>query len=163
MYLLGFTTPDDIRAVLGVNDVELKDDTLLLSLYADHLATELDDISLTLASRYKQIAEKAEETRTEDEKRLLRSTGLFATYTVAKQLAGSLSMFAPKSVSDSKAEVSRFADPYKDTKKDIKTQWELYKGRVTAALSTLETLNTRSAPRTIMLVSTPSVDATVAS
>jgi hypothetical protein len=163
MSLLDFTTYEDIRAALGVNDAELSDDTLALSLYSNNLAAELDDLSLTLVATYRAAADLPEDDRTDAQRRLVSNVQLFSTYTVAKQLSGSLPMFAPKSVSDSKAEISRFADPYRDTVKQIKTQWELYRQRTVAAFAAASSSSVTSVARTVMLVAEPTTDAVTTS
>lgn len=158
MSLLDFTTYQDIRAALGVNDVELGDDTLGLSLYSNNLTAELDDLSPNLVAKYREALAVPDADRTDAQRRLIGTTSLFATYTVAKQLSASLSMFAPKTVTDSKAEVSRFADPYRETIKQVKSQWELYRQRTTAALAAATSSSVTSLERTVMLVAEPTTD-----
>lgn len=159
MTLLAYTSYAEIRATLGVNDEELSDETLGLSMYASDLASELDDVSLQLRTKFKEAVDTAEASRTADQQRLIDITKLFATYTVAKLLTGSLPMFGPKSVGDSKTEVSRFNDsPYKETTKSIKSRWETYRSRVLSALALLTTTTAPSLQRTVMMVSSPSSD-----
>lgn len=159
MNLLDYTTYQDVRAALGVNDVELTDETLGLALYSSNLAVELDDIGPTLADRYDEVRLLAEETRTKVQQRLFDVTRVFAAYAVAKQCAGSLPMFGPKSISDSKTEVSRFTnDPYKATIKAINEAWSAYRSRTTSALADLSASSAGRTKLSVLRVSKSSVD-----
>lgn len=159
MALLDYTTYADIRATLGVNEVELTDETLGLALYSSNLSVELDDAGTTLSDSYTTVAAIDALTRTKKQQRLYDVTRLFATYTVAKQCCGSLPMFGPKSISDAKTEVSRFTnDPYKETVKTVIKEWEKYRQRAQAALADMSSLTASLTPRTVMLVSSPTSD-----
>jgi hypothetical protein len=159
MALLDYTTYADVRAALGVNDVELTDDTLGLDLYSSNLNVELDDVDTTLADKFAEVNGVPAEQRTKAQQRLFDTTRTFATYVVAKQCCGSIAMFGPKSVSDSKAEVSRFTnDPYKDTAKNVTKLWETYRLRVTNALASLQSSTTSRTALGVFLVSSPTVD-----
>jgi len=157
MALLGYTSYDEIRAALGVNDEELTDEKLGLRIYEDNLATELDEVDAILVEKY-EASVALGEGASKAQKRLVASTRLLATYIVARQLSGSLSMFSVKSMSDSKAEVSRFSDPYKETIKHVKAQWEVYRQRTLAALAATQSTDVVVRPRTIMLISTATTD-----
>lgn len=159
MGVLDYTTYDDVRATLGVNDVELTDITLGLALYSSNLSVELDDAGTDLADTFLEIDGTDPAQRTKKQQRLYDVTRLFATYTVAKQCCVSLPMFGPKSVGDAKTEVSRFTnDPYKETVKTIAKEWEKYRQRAQAALSDLASQTVSASPRTVMLVSSPTSD-----
>lgn len=159
MDLLDYTTYPEIRSLLGVNDVELPDETLSLDVYSSELDLEFDDVSLSLRPRYATVVAIEEASRTIDQDRFIKTVRVFAAYTVAKSLAGSLPMFGPKTVTDSKTEVSRFAnDPFKETIKTIKSKWELYKNRTIAALAVVDSSTSTRTALTVMLVSSPSSD-----
>lgn len=106
----------EVRAALGVNDIELKDAVLTLPVYEMGLVRELNKISTSLPAAFSSIAAKAAGVRTVAEAALYDATKLFSVYAVARQVGVSLASFAPKDVTDSKAGVSRFSgEPYKDT------------------------------------------------
>lgn len=159
MGLLDYTTYDEVRATLGVSDAEISDDTLALPMYSSNLNIELGDVSLNLVAQFKAVKAIDPASRTEEQQRLYEAVSLFAALTVARQCCGSLPMFGPKSISDSKTEVSRFSDsPYKETIKSIKANWELYKQRTAAALAAVLSSSTTVRRRTAMVVSSLSTD-----
>lgn len=119
-----FTSFNDIRAALGVEDDEIRDDTLSLDLYSNHLDAELEDVSVNLSTDYATVAAISAEARTATEARLYRCTRQFATFAVAKLALTGLALAAPKEVSDEKTTVTRFAlDPYKETGKRVESAY----------------------------------------
>lgn len=163
MVLIDYTTPSDIRAILGVTDEELEDSTLELDVYAISLEGELEDVSVNLPSQYATVSAISEASRTDAQRRFYQATRLFATYAVAQQLGSSLPMFGPKDISDGKATVSRFADsPYKQTLEEIKRQYKVTRRRLEDAFAAVN-LSTASTKvfRTFLSVSSPSTDPVV--
>lgn len=159
MALLELTTYAEVRAALGVNDIEISDTTLGLELYSSNLSMELDDINIQLQDKYAEVKAIDAAARSAAQKRFYEAVRLFATYTVAKHCCVSLPMFGPKSVSDSKTEVSRFSDsPYKETTKRVENQYSTVRQRVVAALDSLLASTTVKASLNVMMVSTPSSD-----
>jgi hypothetical protein len=162
MNLLDYTSFGEIRATLGVNDVELTNDTLSLEMYASNLMVELDDIGLSLRDTFTTVA--AVDPRSAAEERLYRTTRMFAMYAVAKHCGVALPMFGPKTVVDNKAEVSRFAqDPYKETLRNIGKEYEVYRQRATAALGVVLSSSPNREMPTFMAVSSPTVDEVIGS
>lgn len=132
MAMVDFTTYDDIRAALGVSSDDLEDGTISLAVYEVNLKSELRDVSASLATDYATV--KAKSSRTDVEQWFFEVTRLFSTYVVAKHLSSSLPMFAPKTHSDGKAEVTRFTDnPYKETVKAVKALYDQNRTRLQAA------------------------------
>ena len=123
-----YTSYDEVRSVLGVEDDELLDETLALPVYYSHLQEEILDINPRAEELFDMISELDDPTPVQ--LRYIRVMGMFATYAVAKQLTSSLPMFAPRSIGDGKATMSRFLDPYKDTIKKIEEQFTLNQGRL---------------------------------
>lgn len=159
MNLLDYTTYEDVRAALGVNDDELEDETLALSVYSSGLKEDLYDVSTSLTSTYRQIEAKAEGDRTENEARVYELTQLFATYSVAKQVGTALPMFSPRSLSDGKASMSRFSgEPYKEVLKGLSEQYDLFRGRLARALDDLSSSVGVVTQRTMLSVSSPAYD-----
>lgn len=154
--LTTYTTYNDIRAVLGVSDEDLTDSTLSLQLYEDYLTQELEDINIDLPDTY--ATTMALPSPTQDQRRFLKACSLFATFSVARTLTASLPLFAAKQITDGKAQVSRFDNPYKDAIKSINEQYETLKARLIAALGAIGTVTTSALVRRHMSVVSPSVD-----
>ena len=163
MALIDYTTPSDIRAVLGVNDEELEDSTLGLEVYSISLEGELEDVAVSLPSEYATVAAIDEAARTDAQRRFYLATRLFATYVVAQQLGSGLPMFGPKDITDGKAGVSRFADsPYKQTIEEVKRQYKKSRRRLEDAFSAVTSTSANTTVfRTFMVVSSPSTDPVV--
>lgn len=151
MVITDYTTYADIRAALGVSEDDIEDATLALSLYADYLQGELEDIDLTLTSVYATV--KAEAAPSDAQKRFLATCRLFSTFAVAKQLTASLPLFAAKNVSDGKATVGRFDNPYKDVIASVNSQYDKMKSRLVAALFALGTTTKDVVPRVFFVPS----------
>lgn len=142
MLITDYTTYDEVKSTLGLSIDELPDAILELELYANSLETELDAVTLTnnapgpgpLKARFLVIKAISAVTRTEAQQSLYNYTRLFATYAVAFEVATSLSMRAPKSVSDSKVTLTRFApeNTWRDVIKDIKAKLKGIKARIEA-------------------------------
>lgn len=154
--LTDYTSYADIRAVLGVSDDELSDETLGLSLYSDFLTQELEDVHVDLPGTYETI--KAKATPSLLETRFLRTCNLFATFAVAKQLTAALPLFAAKDVTDGKAAVGRFDNPYKDVIKSINEQYGTMRTRLVAALSSVGTSGSASVAPVYFAVVSPATD-----
>lgn len=154
--LTTYTTNADVRAVLGVSDDDLDDQTLSLALYSDYLDQELEDIALTLPATY--AATKAITTPTDIETRFLKACSLFATFSVAKQLTASLPLFAAKDVTDGKAALGRFDSPFAGVIKSVNEQYEKQRARLVATLTAMGTTSTASVARVYMAVASPSSD-----
>lgn len=125
MPILDYTTPEDIRGALGVDNEELGDETVLLQVYEDTLYSELDQISYSFHDFY--MGFKAVAVLTGAEERFMRYSRLFATYAVARALTHTLPMFGPKSIEDGKAKVERFSDPYKKTIEAVSAEYERWR------------------------------------
>lgn len=112
-----YTGYDDIRAVLGVAPEEIENTTLQLDIYAYQLGTHFEEISDGFKDLYDSLL--SSNSPTQDQKRFLALAHLYSTYCVAYDLLTSLPMFAPKRITDGKAETERI-DAYADTKEGIK-------------------------------------------
>lgn len=133
-----YTTYADVRAVIGVSEDEVEDATLALSLYDDKLALEMLEISPNLPALYTLTSAIAEGSRTTAQKKLMLLTRLFATYQVARHLGIGLPMAGPKSISDGKASMSRFAgEPYKQTLAALEENFQRAKQQLSETLADL--------------------------
>lgn len=109
----------EIRAALGVNDVELSDAVLSLPIYEIGLVRELNKVSTSLPAAFSSA--KGEDPQSAEAKGLVDAVHMFAAYSVAKQVGASLSTFAPKDVGDGKATIARFSgQPYTETMDNVK-------------------------------------------
>lgn len=159
MPVLDYTTAADIRAVLGVSDIELKDETLALEVYASNLNAELEEVGTTLPTKYAEVSGTQADARTPEQRRFFETTRLFAAYAVAKQCTSSLPMFSPKDISDSKTLMGRFSDsPYKETTKRVCAGYDLNKTRLANAFAALSQTTGALPQRVLMAVSSPSTD-----
>jgi hypothetical protein len=132
--LLDFTTPDEVRAALGVSDDELEDTTLALPVYSTNLEAELRDVNVSLISRFQEVSSMPDAQRSDAQSWFLQVTRLFATYVVARQLCTSLPMFSPKEITDGKASVVRFSsDPYQATITMVEEQYRVNQARTRTA------------------------------
>lgn len=154
--LTEYTTYDDIRAALGVSSDDLGDETLGLNLYENLLQGELEDVALTLPATYASTLAVA--SPTDVQTRFLQAASVFATFAVAKQLTTSLPMFAARQVTDSKAGVTRFDNPYVETIKAVSREYEKARARLAAALGAVGTTTTTATARVFMSVVSPTSD-----
>lgn len=151
-----FTSYADVRAALGVSEDDLEDTTLGLNLYADMLEVEFEDVSATFMATYETA--KGASSPTEAQARFLKATRLFATYAIAKHCCGSLPLFAAKDVTDSKASITRFDSPYRDTVKSVLDQYGRVRTRLATAMAALAAPTTLSVAKTYFSVVSPATD-----
>ena len=151
-----YTTYGDVRGALGVTEDDIEDTTLSLTLYADHLQTELEDVDLDLIELWESV--KAQPSPTAVQTRFLKAARLFATYAVAKHLTGSLPMFAARQVGDGKAVVQRFDTPYRDTVKRVGEQYDNARNRLKRALGDLNVVTSTSVTKQYFGIVTPESD-----
>jgi len=140
-----FTTPDDIRSLLGVSTDEIRDETILLPVNEYELAADFDEVDEAndgLVDLYLGLNVGA---LAPEEDKFYRSVRLFATYAVAKQLLTSLSMFGPKEKTDGKTAVTRFFDPYKETAKRVEAGYTRNRDRLITAFATVQLGNAPTA------------------
>lgn len=148
MALTTYCALNEVRAALGVNDIELSDTVLNLPVYEIGLVRELNKVSTSLPVAFSTCSNLAEESRTDKQQALVDATHLFAVYACARQVGVSLGSIVPKDIGDGKATLSRFSDsPYKDVMDRIETMYlackaslidslDLYAGTTTAVTAT---------------------------
>jgi hypothetical protein len=111
-----YTTGDEIRAALGVSSLELKDSQLELNIYGELLFQEMsavtgvlapDTVTRDLAGHYSYISGLV--TKTTNQNLMLSYIRTFSTYVVASKVASTISLLAPKTISDGKALMTRFS------------------------------------------------------
>ncbi len=144
--LTDYTTYSDIRSCLGVNQDELPDATLALSVYQGSLDIELETISSGLAADFLTIKGKAENVRTATEQKVFKGVTVFTPYAVALQLASSLPLFAPKQVSDGKATLTRDSSaPYQKAIERCEKEYDRLKVYLTVAYAAFKGTSATSA------------------
>lgn len=151
-----FTTYDDVRAAIGVSSDDIADETLALDLYAEYLDVELEEVADGVSAMYATC--RSADTPSDDQTAFLKATRLFAVFAVAKQLTASLPLFAAKQVSDSKATVQRFDNPYRDTIKNVGDQYSRMKTRLLRAFQGLSASSSTSTAKVYFAVVAPSTD-----
>lgn len=156
MILTDYTTYNEVRAALGVSADDLEDVTLALALYANLLQADLEDVNIDLPATYATV--KALTTPSAAQTRFLQAANVFATYAVAKRLTSSLPLFAAKQVTDSKAGVTRFDNPYKDVIAEVGKSYEQARNRLSQALGAIGSSGTTSTARVFLSVVSPGYD-----
>ena len=122
--LTDYTSCDEIRAMIGVDSLELSDSTIMLPNYTQGLFIKLRGFSGTvegesgsIISIYEAFLEEAE--LTENQEYFVSLVRQFATSSIAEACCSGLSMFALKTDTDGKASQSRFAS--ENTYRDVIT------------------------------------------
>jgi len=157
--LLTLTSYQDIRAVLGVSEDEISDDTLALTTWVTGLTLELLEVAALLPAQYTTVAAIAAGARTADQQWFYDLTRLYATYAVAKQLSSGLPLFSPKNITDGKASIGRFSDsPYKETIKAVQAGYERYQVALASAYSVVAAVSVTTVSRPWFSVASPNTD-----
>lgn len=126
--LTDFITYAEVRSTVGMSTDTLPDSVLSLELYANTLELALD--SLTIADSSLNPIKTVFPGLSEDTDSIAYNlTRLFSIYTVALEVAVSLSMRAPKLLSDSKVSIGRFSPEatWQDVIEAIKQKLGQYK------------------------------------
>ncbi len=122
--LTHYASYDSIRAALGVPAKELPDTVLDVDLYAFFVQTELDAIGTSLRADFETVDAISEVSRTTEQQALWDATRVFDAYATAVKCIDSLPQFSPKTISDGKAEVTRYSDsPYKFTAIEVRKSY----------------------------------------
>lgn len=137
MALTDYTTFDEVRALLGVSDEEIGDETLALPIWSTKLDFALEEISETLQETLENISSTPEANRTAAQKKLLKVGNLYAAYSVASDLLVSLPMFGFERVTDGKAEIQRF-DRWEDLRNGVAAGLQAMKVKLRLALATVD-------------------------
>lgn len=150
MTFLSYTSANDIRAALGVDDDELTDATISSQTYED-------TVSLSLARAFPDADPEATytvcsgaSTPTKNQKLYCSAFRRFVTLAFAEAFIPALPMMAPKATGDNKVTVERFANnPYEATIRGIRD------GMATAVLDLGTMLQKINASSTDVVVARP--------
>lgn len=127
-------SPIEVRALLGVDDLELTDEKVGLSVYMTQLEGKLDDVHSELTEIYAELDERHKDQNTDgghvpsleplnrNERKLYGTVQVLATYELALLIAPALPMFALKKETDGKAEGERFNTAAQDTLDALEVQ-----------------------------------------
>lgn len=139
MTISTYTTPANIRSVLGVDDDELPDATVLLAVYEDALTLALTTVYQQDPSQdVEALYTTASVGTTKQEKLFCAALRQFVTYYVASRLCSSLPLFTTQAVGDSKDSMERFAtNPYRDTITSVKTNLNESRGNLVTLMGAL--------------------------
>lgn len=132
MAITDYTSYAEVRSACGLSIKELPDTVLALDMFDNALYLELQGVTLPdeapgpgpLDTCFAAIDAMDEEDRTTSQKKLFALTRLFSTYVVAYRVMMSGMTRTPKTISDSKASLTRFSSEatIKDTKAEILLQ-----------------------------------------
>ena len=146
MDITNYITFDEVRTTCGLSTDELPDTELRLEIYQNVLSLALTGVELTdelpgpgpLDTRFIEIKAIKESSRTALEQRLYDLTRVFCIYTIALEVVVSLSMKAPKAISDSKATLTRFSpeSAYKDVIERIEGVLKETRGKIEEIVTT---------------------------
>ena len=154
--LTDFIELAEVRAVLGVSEYELSDETLSLPIYSRGVERTLRGIS-DGTNNLLSIFDTASASSDDDELYLADQTRQLVVYSTAAMCLSGLSLFAPKSTSDGKATETRFSS--EATFKDVALNVNQAVTSITREL--MEAIGadpTTMAQHTLMMRAEPSVD-----
>lgn len=139
MAIEDYTTPDEVRSALSVNDTELPDEEVQLPMVEQRLQLRLYEINELLETRYAEIKAIPEGTRTANQKKFFAAASLLNTYAVAMDYCPTLGTMMTRILSDGKASQERFNEVVDDTIAGIQSMYELAKNRALAWLQVIDT------------------------
>jgi hypothetical protein len=149
------TTPDEVRAVLGVSAEELEDATLDLKVFTDQLELDLSDIDSTLPALLDSILATPVLSRTAEQTKVFTIANLFSAYAYGRILLTSLPLFSPKKLTDGRAEFERFADPFEAVRNGVNAGYVSIRARLQAALTLLSGYTPPAAITPIFTIAAP--------
>jgi hypothetical protein len=150
--LTDYTDAPTIRALLGVNDKELPDETILLPMCELEITEGLLGLGATVGTMYTTVA--ALGSRTATQTRYYEQVRLYSATLVAKYLLATLPMLVPKMLTDSKATLERITDPFARLEANIDGLLSGLKAKVLATLAILDPAATTSVTATRRYAST---------
>jgi hypothetical protein len=135
-----YTTPDSVRAVLGVSAKEAKDVLITDNVYLTHILERLDELGDTLATDYRTAA--AAEPRSELQNRFVLAVQTLCAHEVALKIIPSLGALAPQRITDGQSEAQRVDNPYTQMAGPITDSLTLVRASVRRAYAKLTGANT---------------------
>lgn len=111
-----YTTPTEVRSLLGAGPKEVTDDTITSNNYLTHILEALDAFDPTAAAIY--FAARDAEPPTADQARYILLIQSFCSYVVAINLVPALPNLIAKRITDGKSETERH-NPYASLLPDL--------------------------------------------
>jgi hypothetical protein len=136
--LTDYTSPDTVRALLGINDLEVEDAQLALEVYNLVVESGLDALSVTVLPLYETVKAVPEASRTPTQKRYYSSVQMYSATLVALELLPSLPMAVPRKIGDEKAITERVNDPFKLLSENLAASLAVLGTRIKATLTILD-------------------------
>ena len=132
--LSDFFTPDEVRAALGVSNLELEDATLDLDMYLRHLEIELLQYGQNIISDFYTTVSLPAPTAADQ---LFTSlVKQFSLYSVAVLVAESSPNFSPRNITDGKGGFIRHSDSYKEVLARVTARMQQAGDRLSTAYKT---------------------------
>lgn len=157
--LTDYTSYEEVRAVLGVAIDEIDDATLGLGVYSLNLLAELEEIADALPEDFAVVDQLDGAARTENQRKFWNASRLFAPYAVGKQLATSLPLFSPKSITDGKSGFTRFSDsPFKTGIESCLKQYSANRQRLVEAYAAFKNTSSTLSARPYLTISSPTTN-----
>lgn len=135
MAIADYTSPDSVRAALGVSSAELEDEVIANEIYAFQLDEGLIEIADTLSDSY--VATLELDTKTRTQQRFLNQVETWAAYYVASRLLSTVPVFSPRTIKSEKDSFERITDPYKLLRDDITATLDSLRTKILASLAVL--------------------------
>lgn len=133
MTLATYTTPAEIRAVLGVSTTELPDAVINLPMYETNLDLALEDVATTLQALYLAAVAVLPADRTANETKLVKLVSLYSAYVIARDMLTSLSQFAVSRLTDGKAEFQRY-DGFAEVREGVSAMLSTLRAKIITLL-----------------------------
>lgn len=138
--LTDFTSYAEIRAVLGVSSTELPDTVLaqpqwmtLLSIDLEDLHAELETLYMQYVDLYGTMFAEPPDGSYRNERRFYNLARLYASYVVAQNLLGTLTMFSVQTLTDGRASFTRQTDIFADVREAVTGMLTTLKVKLSAA------------------------------
>ena len=135
MAITEYTTPDSVRAILGVSDDELEDEVIGNAVYTTLLDEALLDLSPTLPANFKVVQEQ--DTKTSDEARFVARVQTWSAYFLANLLLTSAETFSPQILKSEKDAFERVVDPFAHLREDVPGMMEYLRAKIDASYAIL--------------------------
>jgi hypothetical protein len=135
--LTDFTSPETIRALLGVHELELEDAELLQPIHAFTVTEGLLDIGGAVQTQYAVIAALAPSSRTATQTRYYETVRFYSAALVAQAVLPALPMFAPQSLEDEKDKMKRFDGALDAIKDSLNATLTNLKAKIVALIAVL--------------------------
>lgn len=130
-----YTSPDSVRAALGVSAREAPDTVITDNIYLIELLEEMDSFGITFRADY--LAARDAEPRSAAQNRLVLLAQAFGAYTIALKLIPILGALVPGRTADGKSEMERINNPYENMRAPIEANRNVYRTRLRAAYAGL--------------------------